>query len=508
MGEKKKTIVAIDDAQESVKWSKNSVYNTQTTFSGTSRLPRRFSALSRVVLRDLNHPTSSPRFYKYNKEEIAKVLRNPYQYQKALRDAVIYIYGASSHFRRLIQYFTSLNDLAYVLAPYRLDTATANRKSVKRNYYKTLNMLSSMDIKNQFANVLTVCLREDVFYGTLWVNSESITLQQLPSDYCAISVKESNVLNVSFDFSYFTSRITELENYPEEFKRKYELYINDRMNMRWQELDAPNSFAIKCNNDITTYAIPPFAGILRDIYDLEDYRDLKMTRTELENYALLVMKLGINSDGEWEMDLDKAKEFWRNLDDVMPDEVGTILSPMEISKIAFEKSNTGDTDTLADAEENVYTAAGVSSLLFNNRKAAASALLLSIKVDQALTFGIVKSIETALNRFIHALSYGKYFNVTFLDCSPFNRKELGDAYIKACQFGLPMISYYAASQGMPQSDLDEMNFLESDVLGFNERFIPLRSSATQGADSGNNPGRPQSDDGDLTEEGEKWREEQ
>ena len=67
------------------------------------------------------------------------------------------------------------------------------------------------------------------------------------------------------------------------------------------------SFAIKCNNDILDYSIPPFAGILREVYDLEDYKQLKLTKTTLENYAMLVMTLGINEDGEWQMDLDKAK---------------------------------------------------------------------------------------------------------------------------------------------------------------------------------------------------------
>ncbi len=79
----------------------------------------------------------------------------------------------------------------------------------------------------------------------------------------------------------------------------------------------------------------------------------------------------------------------------------------------------------------MFTAAGVSSLLFNNDKASANALLLSIKADQAITFGIVKSIEDMVNRFIQSQSYGKNFKVTFLDCSPFNRKELGDMYLKS-----------------------------------------------------------------------------
>ena len=68
----------------------------------------------------------------------------------------------------------------------------------------------------------------------------------------------------------------------------------------------------------------------------------------------------------------------------------------------FEKSHTADTNTIADAEQNLFSAAGVSSLLFNNNKASANALNLSIKADRAITFGIVKSIECAINRYIQS----------------------------------------------------------------------------------------------------------
>ena len=71
---------------------------------------------------------------------------------------------------------------------------------------------------------------------------------------------------------------------------------------RYQDLEPPFSFAIKCNTEILNYAMPPFAGVLRNLYDISDYEDLKLTKTELENYALLVMKLGIDKDGNWLMD--------------------------------------------------------------------------------------------------------------------------------------------------------------------------------------------------------------
>lgn len=479
--------------------------------SGMIGISSRFAAINKLITRDLNNNTSAPTFSLFSRDEIATYLSNPYRYEKQLRKAVIYMYGASSHFRRLIQYFAGLSDLAYVVTPAGTDPQTVNRKALNKNYRKTLNAMSSMSVRTQFPKILTVCLREDTFYGTMRISGNSITVQQLPSDYCSISSIENNVFNVTFDFSYFDSKSAMLDFYPTEFKTKYEIYLSNR-SKRWIELDSPTSFAIKCNKDILDYSMPPFAGILREVYDLEDYKQLKKSRTEIENYAMLAMTLPMDNEGNWLLDYDKAKEFWQNLDSVLPEEVGSILSPMKVDKISFEKSNTGDSDTIYEAEQNLFSAAGVQSLLFNNEKASANALVLSVKVDQAITFGIVKSIEDMVNRYIQSQAYGKGFKVTFLDCSPFNRKEVGDQYLKAAQYGLPTVLMYAASQGLNQSEFDSMNFLENDILNLKQLLIPLKSSSTLSkADSESNAptdegGRPPSDIGELTDSGEQSRE--
>lgn len=471
--------------------------------SGMIGISSKFAALNRLVTRDLNNNTNTPTFSLYSKDDITKYLSNPYTYEKQLRQAVVYMYGASPHFRRLIQYFTGLSDLAYVVSPSKIDPQSANPKVVNRNYRKVLNAMSAMNVRTQFPKILTVCFREDVFYGTLWVSNDSITIQQLPSDYCAISTIEGNVCNVSFDFSYFDSKSQMLAYYPKEFTTKYNIYQKNRMS-KWIELDSPTSFAIKCNTDVLEYAMPPFAGVLREVYDLEDYKQLKMSKTALENYAMLDMRLPMDEEGRWLLDYDRAKEFWKNLDAVLPEEVGSILSPMEIKKIGFDRSNTSDTDTISEAEQNLFSAAGVSSLLFNNEKASANALVLSIKADQAITFGVVKSIEDMVNRFIQAQSYGKNFKVTFLDCSQYNRKEVGDQFLKAAQYGLPTVMMYSASQGLSQAEFDSMNFLENTVLNLKSQLIPLKGSAQMGgSDEG---GAPQKDVGDITDSGEQSRE--
>ena len=475
-------------------------------------ISKRFAILNRLITRDLNNYRTAPVFSLFKKDDIAQYLSNPYKYEKQLRRAINYIYGASSHFRRLIQYFVGLSDLSYIVEPYRIDPKKTNERILNNNYRKVLNLLGSMSIKTQFPKILTVCLREDVFYGTAWVTSDSITIQQLPSDYCAISSVEGNVPNVTFDFSYFDARQELLDYYPEEFRTKYRLYLHDRATSRWMELDSPYSFAIKCNADILDYALPPFAGILREIYELEDYKGLKLTKTALENYAMLAMKLPLQDDGSWGIDLDKAKEFWRNLDAVLPEEVGSVLTPMGIDKIDFEKSNTGDTNTISEAQQNIFTAAGVSSLLFNNEKASANALLLSIKADQAVTYGIVKNIQDAVNRIIQAQSYGKNFRVNFLDVSPFNRKEAGEAYLKAASYGLPTISAYAASQGIGQAELDCMSFLETKVMGLQDMFRPIISSSQMSSNNldsnaaTDEGGAPTKEVGEISESGEENQE--
>ena len=441
-------------------------------------ISNRFAVLNKLITRDLNNYRNAPTFSLYTKDNITSYLSNPYRYEKQLRRAVIYIYGASPHFRRLIQYFVGLSDLSYIVSPYRIDPRKANAKTINNNYRKVLNNLSSMSIKTQFPKILTVCLREDVFYGTFWVTQDNVTVQQLPSDYCAISSVEGNVPNVTFDFSYFDSRQSMLDYYPPEFKTKYNMYLKNRL-VRWIELDSPNSFAVKCNDDILEYAIPPFAGLLREIYDIEDYRQLKLTKTALENYAMIAMTLPMDKSGDWGIDLDKAKEFWRNLDAVLPEEVGSVLTPMPLEKISF---------------------------------ASANALLLAIKNDQSITYGIVKSIEDVVNRFIQSSNYGKNFKVTFLDVSPYNRKEAGDAYLKAAQCGLPTISMYAASQGLCQAELDTMSFLEGQVLELHKFFKPIQSSsqmsskALESKGATDEGGAPQKEPDELTESGEQNRE--
>ena len=474
----------------------------------------RFALLNRIIKNDLNNTsnTITPRFSLYTRDQIVTFIANPYRYQTQIRNAITYIYGASSHFARIIQYFASLTYFRYIVTPYRIDTDKVNKKTLKNNYHRVLNLMGSANLETEFRKIVDHCLKYDVYYGTIWQTNDNLTIQQLPDEYCAITEVEGNVFNVTFNFSYFDTYPSRLAFYPEEFRIKYDQYRNTQgTRQKWVVLDSPNSFAVKYNSDITDYPVPLFMGLLREIYDLEDFKNLKLTKTELQNYALLVMKLLMDDEGRWLMDEKKSVDFFNNLSDVLPEEIGAVLSPMQVDKIDFENAaSKSDADTVAQAEENVFTAAGVSSLIFNNARASSTALLVSIKADQAITYAIVKNIEAVMNRYIQSQSYGKNFKVEFLDISPYNEKELSDQYLKGCQYGAPMVSRYCASLGVNQAELENMNFVEVELLDFPSKLRPLVNSAQLGATDANGDtgqaGRPRKDSTELTDSGEQSRE--
>lgn len=485
--------------------SKNNNETYEQAFSRTN-----FSELEKIILRNLNENPASPVFNKYSKAEILTYLKDPYRYEDNLREAVIYIYGVSSIYWRIVQYFASLTDFAYVISPENLDITKAKKETLNKNRLKTIALFESMNLETQLREILTVCFREDVYYATTWLDNEKITIQQLPSKYCRVASIEDNVLNVTFDFSYFSGRNEALlEYYPPEFEKKYRIYQKERRAQRWQDLDSPASFAIKVNRDIKNYAMPPLVGTLISLYDLADYQDLLLSKTELENYALLFMKLGMTTDGQYEIPYQQAVRYFDNLASQLPEQVGAVLTPMKIEKIDFKDDGADASAAVANAENSIFTAAGVSSLLFNNPRASAAALLLSIKADQAITFAVVQSIEDALNRILKYYGFGRNFKIKFLDVSRFNRDEMADQYLKAATYGMPTISMYCAAVGLNPTEVEGLNYLENDVLNLTERFKPLRSSNTMSSSDSvtrNRVGRPRLSDDDLSDEGENSRE--
>lgn len=463
-----------------------------------------FMKTAKLILQDLENAKRDTAFFKkYTKTEIIGWLTSPETNEKNLRNASVYLYNASSHYRRLINYFAKMSLYAYIVIPYKLDTDKVDIKKFKSNYKGILDKLETMNIKHEFLKIMTTIFREDIFYGYEYSLKDSYFIKKLPPDRCKVSSTEDGVYNFAFDFSYFTSNKEKLDTWGEEFKTKYDIYKADTKK-KWQEIDSKNSICIKLNEDID-FPIPPFIGLLPMIYDIEDFKMLTKAKEEIGNYKMLSLEIPLNDDGSYKFPYTEAERFYSLLGSVLPENIGLALTPMKIGEHSFEKAGTASAvNVVADAETSFYNAGGVSQLLFNSEKSSSATIGNSIKSDEEIVYAVLRQFERWINRKLKQESGTYKYKLLFLDTTIYSRKEFIEMLLKNGQYGMPIVNALCSCMGYSPADTEAMAFLENEVLQYHFKLVPLQSSHTQTGED-NEDGRPKVDDDELSESGTKTR---
>lgn len=463
-----------------------------------------FANLARLMKRDLNESKIANSTFNrtYKKSEVIDWLANPGRYEKQLRNLSRFLFDSSSHYKRLIDYFSTMLTFDYVVDIYNQTNYEITKElkdTIQKRYINTVNKLENMNMKHEFSKLVTKSLIEGVVYGYEYSAKNSYFIDILDPDYCAISSIEDGVYNYSFNFQYFDTRKGEIDRFSDEFKDKYKIYQSDKRNKKWQELDSSKTICIKISE--SEHSIPMLAGVFEEIYALYTYKDLQLSKTEMDNYLLLVASLPYQKDAKdrenaFALSLDIAERYFNMMGDALPPMIGTILSPFDkIEPIKLSK-NEKELDTLTLAENSIYNSAGVSRGLFNSDKSSGAALNKAISVDESTMFKILRQIERWVNRKLKDENKKIHFKVTFLNITEHSRKEMIDKYKEASALGLPVKRHFCASLGLSPSDIQNSILLENDVMDITNKLIPLSSSYTQTSDD--KGGRP--DDGDDIEE--------
>lgn len=449
---------------------------------------------------------------KYTKKILLECMNNPQIHEKELREISRYLYATSPQYKRTINYFANMSPLDYVIRPFKFDIEKYkkdNGKSFKSSYKKACDYLEVLNFKHEMNKAKLIAWREDVFFGYIYKTKDSSYIRPLNPDYCKISGICDGCYKYAFDFSYFDTCIDileeELDNYGNEFKEKYNIYKNDK-SKRWQELEHSNEFCLKVSEEVD-YSLIPLLGTLPSIYDIENYKNIKLTSTELENYKALGLEVPINEDGQPLIDKDIMTNYYNMILNVLPPNVGLYMLPTTIKEINFEKSNT-TSDEVKDAVNNFWNDVGVSSLLFGGDNQSSTSLKISLIADETLAFNVNRQIERNINRLLKSVSGNIKFQVSILDISYYHQKDIHDLYIKDAQYGIPTKTSILASLGFNQDIIDGMSFMENDFLNLADKFVPLQSSYTLSSsniEAEENNGRPTSEQTgtELTDDGEK-----
>lgn len=448
----------------------------------------------------------------FSKETLRTYLQNPYaaSSQTNLRNLSKFLWTLSFPLRRIVHYFASLPDFsAYKI---NLDfslTEDNDEDSLLQDYENAARFVRKMNLVVNMFKLLIIAWREDVVYFQPYQDDDgSLLMQPLDSQYCKISsVGYNNLYHVAFDFTFFNgSNSFYLDVWDPEYKKKYNAYQNDS-SLRWQELDTARAFKINLSDQ--DLIVPVFAGLFEPIIDLIDLQSLMAVKDSLEIYKLLVMRIPLlNSQNPDDMalSLELAKKFYNKAAEDLPDEIGLILSPMQVDSISFDKSATSDTNSIADSYENLMDETGISQVFSASRLNGASSVKMSMLTDALFaTRGVMQQVEAFVNERIQMEYPNSAAYIKFIDVVTYTRDERLSQVEKAASLGLPVKQEYMTLLGYDPLEAISSDWLETKLGMSTARFIhPLVSSHTQSGSSSTG-GAPEKDDIELSDEGERTK---
>lgn len=456
----------------------------------------------------------------YNKDSLRTYLKNPLSdnNSKNLRKLSQYLYVLSAQYRRLISYFASMIDLtAYTVIPNVSVVEDNDDEKILQNYEATLKWIEKMNLPGQSFSEFVTTFREDCFYGYVYYDDSeeqdvnSFIVLPLDPDYCRISsVNYDGTLNMAFDFSFFNNSTNAkyLEWWDKEFTTKFNAYENDSK-LRWQELDPNRTWVLKFNYDQTDRVIPPFAALFENLIDLVDLQSITTLKDQLSIYKLLVAKIdtisGAKDPDDFAIDLNTAVDFYNKMASKLPDEIGIVLSPMEVTPINFEKSDADDVNQISKANSNLWEAAGVSQILDNEKLTGASAVRAAQILDGLYAQNpLLWQIEARVNRWLDFILPDNGMRVKYIPVTPYNKSEKIAELKDAASLGLPVKMQYMSLLGVSPLEAYSIAHLENNILKLQDNWMyPLQNSYTQPGE--NESGGQTKSVTELTDEGDKTR---
>lgn len=448
----------------------------------------------------------------FNKESLRSYLQNPYSAnsQTNIRNLSRFLATLSFPLRRLINYLASLPDFSvYKVIPSISMLEEPDINSILQDYEEVCKYIRAMDLELDLFKMLVIAWREDcAYFYPIEDEDGKMLLFPLDAQYCKISgVGYNGLYHVAYDFSFFNgSNSFYLDVWPAEFKKKYNTYQKDST-QRWQQLDDARCF--KINLDQPDLVMSPLASLFESIIDLIDLQSLTSVKDALEIYKLLVMRIPLinsNNPDDMAISLTLAKNFYNKAVELLPDEIGCILSPMPVDSVSFDKSATSESDAISDAYSNLMSNAGVSQIMDSSRLTGQSAVKASMMCDVMFaTKGIIQQVSAFVNERIKLKFPNTAMTMKYTDVTAYTKSERIAELQKACEFGLPFKLELAMMLGQDPLENYAMGWLEDNMgLAITRWTHPLVSSHTAAAGSGTN-GAPTKDDDDLSDEGADTR---
>lgn len=475
----------------------------------------------------------------YTQEEVRDLIEDysSLQSQEALLEVSEILYIRSPHFRRLVQYFSDMATFAYSIIPKSDLQGESSPEQVREQYMDIARFAKNLNIKHEYRKVLLEVFKSEIFFGYVHHTEDDFYIQKMPREICAISSVEDGAFNYSIHMPSVQDNI-EVYRYtmPAEVIDLYNEWLGEQESQRgnnnnrnqrgsggnqnervqkedemvqgeWKELSAQNTICVKFDENNYNLNIPPFTGSFDSIFEIDGYKASRRNREQIDNYMMIFQKIPMRDDSEnnndFTIDYDDALYFHQELSDSVPENVGVITTPMNLEPIEFDKDSI-DVDNVSKAERDFWSGSGTSQALFSTENNTTQGINASISTDEQIVFALLRQFQRWTNRFVKYTLGEVMFSIEIMDVTYFNQEKYYKSLLELSQYGVPVKTLIPSALGIEPIEVAGLTYLENEIFGIHESWIPLQSSHTMSnkdtpttEDTG---GRPREDIEDLSDE--------
>lgn len=442
-------------------------------------------------------------------EDIQRAIEHPKAMWRTLIKASETLMHVSPHYYRMNSLFANMALFCWWIDLYDVKS-NANVETIKKQYSSLAGKLENMHLKHEFSKIMRTLPYQDIYCGLVVESSTDFFLQKMDYRICKLHQIQDGLYN--FKINLGGIKVSELEAYPDYVQDAYIDFMEGKRT-KWYSPPADKQICIKMNSQ-WTYPYPLLISLVKDIFDLETYKKLKLQSARTDNYKAILVEVPID---ETKVDApllspDVLGLFAEINRESMSDDIGMIHTLGSKGEAISFKDSTNTRNNVSDAVDELYNASGETKELFNG-SSSGTAVTFSVENDAGFVYSVYRQFERWVNRYIKLRKYNKpqfKFYFYLLDITVFNRDTVSKRYKDAATLGA-CIDRWLATLDMTPSRMLGSYVMSKDIFDFHNNLIPLMSAYNASAETQaveeNEGGRPTAEErGEiLDEEGEATR---
>ena len=451
-----------------------------------------------------NKDNSGTAYKTFKREDLRTYMKNPYRYYKNLIALSQFLYTRSQPYRKMITYNASMIDTVYrsIVPIIDMTKKVPSDQKILKDYWTVCNIMNRSNMQAEIRKMNIIAWREDTAFGVWYSDPSGIFILPLPYDYCKVDgIYGDGSLGFSMDMSYFDSKQDWVDMWGEPFITLYNEYQKDKQNNKWGHIPDNRAYVVKVNLDDPLHPIPPYIGMFNSIINLADTEDLQATKDAASVYKTLVFEMEPKGDepDDFKVDPDTAADYVNRANEDLPPYVGSILSPLKVNPISFEKDQAADVNIIENATKNLYNCSGGAQIL-NSLNISTTIGWLSVLIsDEQFAAGILRSqVENNLNRLVSAEKPNNC-RIKLMPISPYTKNLYKESIEKDFQYGVPLKLAVNSLNGYSEVETVSMAKLE-EILDLHDLFKPPQSANTQSGKT-----KTTSSPEDISDEGDETR---